>query len=264
MNNILLICTLFEKSQNEQYHIHKNIGKGPWYFSTNLFGDILVDELCIQITYKSSAGGDAHATTSSILNMLASFPWEAKLVITLAAFGLSYGEFWLLAQIYSSNQLAKSVAILKQVPIILEHSASLKPRFDSLNNLIKAMMDVTKSIIELKGLPSMYISKDIAPLSTALAHIPAAVYWTIRAVIACATQISNLSSMGPEYVFHISHNYTNTFPSFSWFYVKLYGIILASESVLSLFMISLQHLEWFQACPHGRRDRDMGAIHFGS
>lgn len=168
-----------------------------------IYIDILLNESCIQITYKSSSGEDAHATTLSIFNQLSYFPWEAKLVITLAAFALSYGEFWLLAQIYSSNQLAKSVAILKQVPVILEHSASLKPRFDALNNLIRAMTDVTKCIIEFKGLPSVYISHDAAPLVTAMAHIPTAVYWTIRAVIACASQISSLSSLGHEYVFPI-------------------------------------------------------------
>lgn len=154
-----------------------------------------------QIQHKSLTGGDAHGTTLSIFNMLAIFPWEAKLVLTLAAFALSYGEFWLLAQIYSTNPLAKSMAIIKQVPVILEHSASLKPRFDALNNLIQAMLNVTRCIIQFNGLPSLYISKDAPPLSTAMAHVPTAVYWTIRGVVACATQISNLSSIGHEYVF---------------------------------------------------------------
>ncbi|RVW20647.1 Protein SIEVE ELEMENT OCCLUSION B [Vitis vinifera] len=128
----------------------------------------------VTIACKCSGGGDAHATTLSIFNMLASYSWDAKLVLTLAAFALNYGEFWLLAQIYSSNQLAKSVAILKQVPILLEHSALLKPRFDALNNLIRAMMDVTRCIIEFKELPPM-------------------------SIVACATQIASLTSMGHEY-----------------------------------------------------------------
>ncbi|RVW78581.1 Protein SIEVE ELEMENT OCCLUSION B [Vitis vinifera] len=148
-----------------------------------------IDRVACEITYKSSSGEDAHATTLSIFNQLSYFPWEAKLI-------------------YSSNQLAKSVAILKQVPVILEHSASLKPRFDALNNLIRAMTDVTKCIIEFKGLPSVYISHDAAPLVTAMAHIPTAVYWTIRAVIACASQISSLSSLGHEHALMSSTNET--------------------------------------------------------
>ena len=160
----------------------------------------MVNQLRIQIAYKSLGGSDAHATTLSIFNLLTSYSWDAKLVLTLSAFAVNYGEFWLLAQIYSSNQLAKSMAILKQVPIVLEYSGLLKPRFDALNNLIKAMVAITRCIIEFKELPSMYISQDVPALATAMTHIPTAVYWTIRSVVACATQITTLTSMGHEFV----------------------------------------------------------------
>ncbi|KAL6325596.1 hypothetical protein AAG906_023441 [Vitis piasezkii] len=158
-----------------------------------------IDRIACQIAYKSLGGGDAHATTLSIFDLLTSYSWEAKLVLTLSAFAVTYGEFWLLAQISSSNQLAKSMAILKQVPIVLEYSGLLKPRFDALNNLIKAMVAITRCIIEFKELPPMYISQDVSALATALTHIPTAVYWTIRSVVACATQITTLTSMGHEY-----------------------------------------------------------------
>ena len=160
----------------------------------------MANALCIQIAYKSLGGGDAHATTLSIFNQLSSYSWDAKLVLTLAAFAVNYGEFWLLAQIYSTNQLAKSMAILKQLPVILENSGPLRPRFEALNNVIKAMMDVTKCIIEFKELPPRYISKDAPALAKGLTHIPTAVYWAIRSVVACATQITTLTSMGHEYV----------------------------------------------------------------
>ncbi|CBI34825.3 unnamed protein product, partial [Vitis vinifera] len=158
-----------------------------------------IDRISCEIAYKSLGGGDAHAMTLSIFNLLTSYSWEAKLVLTLSAFAVNYGEFWLLAQISSSNQLAKSMAILKQVPTILEHSGQLKPRFDALNNLIRAMVAITRCIIEFKELPSMYISQDVPALATAMKHIPTAVYWTIRSVVACATQITTFTSMGHEY-----------------------------------------------------------------
>ena len=139
-------------------------------------------------------------TTVSILHMVSSYPWDAKLVLTLAAFAFSYGEFWLLAQLFSSNQLARSMAILKQVPLIMEHSGSLKHRFDAVSNLLNAVMDLTRAIIALEELPTIYITKDVPALSTAIATIPTAVYWSIRSIIACATQISCLTSMGHEYV----------------------------------------------------------------
>ncbi|CAL1391615.1 unnamed protein product [Linum trigynum] len=159
----------------------------------------VIDRISCEIAYKALGGADAHGTTMTILETLTSFQWDAKLVMTLAAFALHYGEFWLLAQIYSSNQLAKSMAILKQLPTILEHSGPLKPRFDALNKLIKAILEVTRSVVKFKELPPSYISQDVPALSAAMAHVPAAVYWTVRAIVACANQITLLTTMGHEY-----------------------------------------------------------------
>ncbi|KAJ0113606.1 hypothetical protein Patl1_02887 [Pistacia atlantica] len=158
-----------------------------------------IDRISCEIAYKALGGSDAHATTVSLFSLLATYSWDAKLVLTLAAFALNYGEFWLLAQIYPANQLAKSMAILKQLPSLMENTGPLKTRFDALNNLIKAMMDVTKCVIEFKELPSAYIHQDVAAFSTAMTHIPIAVYWTIRSIVACATQITMLTSMGHDY-----------------------------------------------------------------
>ncbi|PSR87537.1 Protein SIEVE ELEMENT OCCLUSION B like [Actinidia chinensis var. chinensis] len=158
-----------------------------------------IDRLACEMACKCLGSGDGHQTTFSLFNVLSSYSWDAKLVLTLAAFALNYGEFWLLAQIYSSNQLAKSMATLKQLPVIMEHSGSLKPRFDALNNLIKAMLELTRCIVALKELPSAYVSHEVPALTAAMATVPTAVYWTIRGIVACATQIASLTSMGHEF-----------------------------------------------------------------
>jgi hypothetical protein len=121
-------------------------------------------------------------------------------VLALAAFAVNYGEFWLVVQLYPSNPLAKAVAFLKQLPEILERAEALKPKFEALNNLIKVMLDVTKCIVEFKELPSQYITADTPARVTATALIPTAVYWTIRSIVACASQIMGLIGMGHEYV----------------------------------------------------------------
>ncbi|CAL9092511.1 unnamed protein product [Musa acuminata var. zebrina] len=159
-----------------------------------------IHRISCEITCKCSGGGDAHGTTLVLLNSLANYTWDAKVVIALAAFAVSYGEFWLTAQLHTINPLAKSVALLKQLPDILEHTDALKPRFDTINNLIKAMLDVTKCIIQFKELPSEYISPDTPAMAMALAHVPTAVYWTIRSVVACASQIVSLIGLGHEYI----------------------------------------------------------------
>ncbi|KAI6700776.1 hypothetical protein NL676_015100 [Syzygium grande] len=170
------------------------------------YNDVLAElSDCIDLVYcelsvKALSGGEAHATTLSIFNMLNPFPWDAKLVLTLAAFAFNYGEFWLLAQIYPTNQLAKSMAILKQLPMIMEHSGVLKSLFDGLNSLIQAMLKVTRCVVDLKELPSAYISSELPALSAAMAHVPTAVYWTIRSAVACASQTTSLTSYGLEYI----------------------------------------------------------------
>ena len=67
-------------------------------------------------------------------------------MLTLAGFALEYGEFLLLDELHPSDQLAKSVGILKGVPTVLDSSWLLKQRkaIDELNNLIKVTLDVVE------------------------------------------------------------------------------------------------------------------------
>jgi len=178
-----------------------------WYIGINLKNQLKFFGLhfFLQTAYKALGRTDAHATTILLLNMLTSYSWDAKLVLTLAPIALNYGKFWLLAQIYSTNQLAKSMAILRQLPSIMEQSGPLKPRFDAIDNLIKVMMDVARCVVEFKDLPPAYISNEVPAWSTAMAHIPTAVYWTMRSVVACAAQITSLTTMGHEYAFLVHH-----------------------------------------------------------
>lgn len=133
-----------------------------------------------------------------LFNTLTSYSWDAKVVLSLAAFAVNYGEFWLVAKLSTTNPLAKSVAFLKQLPDIIEHSNSLKPQYDALKKLIKAMMDLTRCIVEFKELPPQYISHDTPAMSTAIAHIPAASYWIIRCIVACSSQIASFIGLGHE------------------------------------------------------------------
>jgi len=154
-----------------------------------------------QIPYKTLCGVDVHSTTVAIFDMLTIFKWDVKIVLALAAFALTYGEFWLLAQIHDKNQLAKSMAILKQLPSIMARASSLKPRFDTLNDLVSIIVEVTKRVIEFHDLRSQYITQDISAYTTAYNYIPVASYWTVRSIVACAAQITSLTTLSYEYVF---------------------------------------------------------------
>ncbi|XP_047336663.1 protein SIEVE ELEMENT OCCLUSION B-like isoform X2 [Impatiens glandulifera] len=167
-------------------------------------------------------GGDGHGAALPLFKMLAMYTWDAKLVLTLAAFALSYGEFWLLAQTYLSNPLAKSMAILKKVPILIERSSGPGPkqRYDAIGRVIKAMLDVTRLIVEFYDLPTMYISSDQPSRAAVMAMIPTAAYRCIRGVITCVAQIIHLSS---------SQDYG--YSSMGW--DPLHNVAQSIESILS-------------------------------
>ncbi|TXG56157.1 hypothetical protein EZV62_017470 [Acer yangbiense] len=148
-----------------------------------------------EIHCKCSDGGDAHATTLRIFNILGKYAWDAKAVIAMAAFALNYGEFWVVAQLYRTNPLAKSIALLKQLQEILELDDNLKSEFEALSKPIKSMLNLVKCIVEFEELPSQYISPETPETMTATA-----VYWTIRSIVACSAQIMGLAGMGHDYI----------------------------------------------------------------
>ncbi|KAF3436785.1 hypothetical protein FNV43_RR19538 [Rhamnella rubrinervis] len=145
--------------------------------------------------YCKCSGGDVHASTVLLCKMIASYSWEAKVVLVLAAFSVNYGDFWLVAQKCTENPLAKSIAILNQVVDTIEHSKEMEPHFDAIDKLIKAIIDVTKRIVEFSELPLEYLSLDTPSVSAAKAHIPAASYWTIRSIVACASHFATITGM---------------------------------------------------------------------
>ncbi|KAL6192162.1 hypothetical protein ACLB2K_038549 [Fragaria x ananassa] len=137
----------------------------------------------------------AHETTLAILHKLSKYSWEAKASLTLAAFAMEFGEFWLLAELRESNHLAKSIAVLKRLPVLLKPSQLHKRRqaILELNNLIKATLEVITCIDQFNKL-SIYDLKDVPELSVTLDHVPVDVYWAIMTVVACATKITLLTS----------------------------------------------------------------------
>ncbi|XP_007044877.2 PREDICTED: protein SIEVE ELEMENT OCCLUSION B [Theobroma cacao] len=160
----------------------------------------IINRISCEIAYRLSIGEDAHATTLAVAHVVRSYSWDAKVVLALAAFAMSYGEFLLIVQLYTTNPLAKGVALLKQLPEVLARADLLKTKFDTLANLTNAMHCVAKCVIEFKELPSQYISPEDPELSSANSDIPSAVYWTIRSTVVCASQIIGLIGMGHEFV----------------------------------------------------------------
>lgn len=53
--------------------------------------------------FKNAGEGDLHERTMILFDLLGNYRWDAKLALILAAFATSYGEFWLIMQLYPHN-----------------------------------------------------------------------------------------------------------------------------------------------------------------
>ncbi|RHN80316.1 putative sieve element occlusion [Medicago truncatula] len=142
----------------------------------------------------------AYKTTLAILNKLSNYSWVAKGVLTLSAFALEYGDFWLLSQYLPTEPLAKSLAIMKRVPQLTKPESLKKHRYAILevNNLIKATWQVIDIIIELERLNSRHDIKEVPALAPALEQFPVDVYWVINTIVAIVTQIECLTTDSEE------------------------------------------------------------------
>ncbi|XP_059308432.1 protein SIEVE ELEMENT OCCLUSION B-like [Lycium ferocissimum] len=159
-----------------------------------------IHAISTELISKCSNKEDVHTTTMALLHSLANYSWDVKVVITFAAFAKQYGEFGLLIHQCTTDPLAKSVSILKELPEIMERTDVLKPKFDAITDLINNMLDVTKCIIEFKDI--RLTSKYAEELDMVInkAHISTAAYWTMRSAVMCAALLLNLIATGHEYI----------------------------------------------------------------
>ncbi|BAT94736.1 hypothetical protein VIGAN_08136400 [Vigna angularis var. angularis] len=196
------LLTLVENTLRRSTHIVDNVVQGS-HASLETIDDKIpqfksplctLKQIASEMACKLAPNEEtAHKTTMAILNKLSKYEWDAKAVLTLAAFALEYSDFWLLAQYQPTDPLAKSVAILKRVPLLTRPAALQKHRqaIAEVNNLVKATLQVIEVIFELEKLTS-YDIKDLPALGLAIEQIPVDVYWAIITIVSVVTQIDCL------------------------------------------------------------------------
>lgn len=132
-----------------------------------------------------------------LFDLLGKFRWDAKVAVVLAAFATSYGEFWLIMQLYPHNPLAASVAVLKQLPTDLW---TLKPRFKAMSLLVKKIVEVARLITKFERLPFQHVKLDYEELNLAKSCIYIAAYWISRSTLTCSSEIADWTAMKPAKV----------------------------------------------------------------
>ncbi|CAK9329155.1 unnamed protein product [Citrullus colocynthis] len=148
-----------------------------------------------QLSCKAPGIEKAHETTLDILDILVSYPWEAKAVLTLTAFATEYGDIWHLNHYSLLDPLAKSLAMIKRVPLLKKQLDSIKYRqvLLSPNSLIYSCLRAMKYISQLKNF-AKYDVKELSELSSVLRQIPLVSYWIIHIIVASRIEISSYLS----------------------------------------------------------------------
>ncbi|XP_030543422.1 protein SIEVE ELEMENT OCCLUSION B-like [Rhodamnia argentea] len=153
-----------------------------------------INQLCYQITCKARAN-DLQQTMASLLNMLSSFSWDAKAVLTLLALSVYYAEHWRLAQIEESDNLLSLTARLRGLHAIGKSSDTQRIKaLVALNDLIKVTLEFTKCAVEFVN-----YSNDFGEHSASI-DTSARFYYIIVIVIGCAVQFSGIISMSNEFL----------------------------------------------------------------
>ncbi|KAI7996526.1 Protein SIEVE ELEMENT OCCLUSION C [Camellia lanceoleosa] len=128
-------------------------------------GAIAKSDICnVEILFKYSMGGNPHAKTIVLFDMLGHYKWDGKAVLVLSTFATSYA----------------SIALLKQLPKDL---CLLKHLFKVLNVLMKTIVDLTKCIIEFEELPVNHMILDGEAIGTT------------KSALICSSQIKDLRAM---------------------------------------------------------------------
>nr|KYP60820.1 hypothetical protein KK1_023234 [Cajanus cajan] len=197
------LFTLVENTLRRSTHIVDNVVQGSHASLEHIDDKIpqfnsplcTLKQISHEMSCKPPSEEVAHKTTLAILNKLSNYEWDAKAVLTIAAFALEYSEFWFLAQYQPTDPLAKSIAILKRVPVLTKPAALQKYRqpIVELNSLVKATLQVIELIFELEKLTT-YNTKDVPALEDAIEQIPVDVYWAIITIVAVVTQIDCLTT----------------------------------------------------------------------
>lgn len=141
-----------------------------------------------------------YETVMSIFDLLGNYQWGSKVVLTLAAFAKSYGEYLLIAQLYDNNPHETSIALFKQVPRNMKDAKAHQPCFKALKCLLKTLVEVIKGIIALDDLPERYVTQKVDEMTATRVLIHMAAYWVIRSCVTCFSVSVQLTARSHEQV----------------------------------------------------------------
>ncbi|KAK4398027.1 hypothetical protein Sango_1278200 [Sesamum angolense] len=140
------------------------------------YASIIGQEIAIQ------DGKSDSDKTWKILDAHPEIPLKTKAVLALVAFATMYGKARLATLSRNSNQLARSIAQLKQQPDV--QGDELKKWFEALSRVIKLTLDIADRLMDLKETQRLSLN-DMMLLSTT-------VYRIVNIVVICWSQVMTI------------------------------------------------------------------------
>nr|GME03255.1 protein SIEVE ELEMENT OCCLUSION B-like [Ipomoea batatas] len=133
-----------------------------------------IKQLFFEVGFKSlNNDTDCHLATISLLSILSTYPWEAKVVMMLAAFSLICGDFITISQHNHWKKLANKLRIFKKNQIV----APSEKIYD--DSIVKLIINLVKCVSELNQ-PSSFSPSQPVILAT---------YWITRSILTCTQHI---------------------------------------------------------------------------
>ncbi|KAK4783673.1 hypothetical protein SAY86_008047 [Trapa natans] len=162
----------------------------------------VINRIQCQITRKALAAKNAEKALHAMFNLVASYSWPKKLLLILAAFAELYGDFWVLESTKGPHALSLSLLKVFKAFDLRKHGSHV----DSLNNVVKQLLELTDYLIKLDNYTTMYLEKDGPSLGVAFAHIPEWICQAIIAIVSVSAQFSSFTNFEERYwTLGISH-----------------------------------------------------------
>ncbi|PON83306.1 Sieve element occlusion, N-terminal [Trema orientale] len=132
-------------------------------------------------------------TTVRILKKLETYSWDAKAVLTLAAFAMEFRDFScpISSQFHqlaaADQEFAESLSISTKAQKCGQRTVD---ELREIKNCIMTALQVLEAIFKLHKLTSAYNKEGLSELKEPLMVY---IYWIIMAVVTCATRITVLT-----------------------------------------------------------------------
>ncbi|XP_042478089.1 protein SIEVE ELEMENT OCCLUSION A-like isoform X1 [Macadamia integrifolia] len=147
---------------------------------------------------------DAHEVTVALLDSLHDYSWAAQIVLLVAAFAISFGEFWQTVEpplTAEEDHLSRSICLLKRPHCLIQATDSVKSGLESMRTLVERIWELTKWLVEFEKefATSWYATYKKSNAAIEYPEVLVIGYQVVYSVVTCLFHDIALVRMNKEY-----------------------------------------------------------------